>query len=330
MKKKPFFCLTPELQLQLAEEIHGKLIQNKIIEIPQDLGKGQVLFIQAIPGMALLLWNCTLDKPLKIQAYKDNTKRYIFHYDINHQPDFLTIQNKKAGIENLKDHGLTIFSNQKESFFKPPIKKEIFGIRLYIDKKLMKKFLTDNENIIQKLKMAKKNAFYDNIDGNSYLLMLSVKEKSIYEESFDAFIKGIVLQLLGNFIKKHTETPSSHNIKELEQEGLIASKNYLTSHLCEQFPSIAFLSQLAGMSGTKFKILFKKKFNTTANDFFIQEKMNLAHQMLQSGDYNTLTEIIHELHYNKLQQFTFRYLEIFKKKPSENFIKKNKKPPNIV
>ena len=260
-KESRFFCLTPELQFQFAEDISGRLIQNKIIEIPADLGKGQVLFIQAIPGMAVLLWDCHLKKNLKIKTYADNVKRYIFHYDLSDYPNFLTINDVKTAIGNSINYGLAIFNNQKDSFFEPSIEEKTFAMRLYIDRKLMRKFIENNENVIQKLKMAKKNIFCDDIDGNSLLLLLSTKEKSIYEESFDAFIKGLAIQLLSNFIKKYTspEMQASDKISESENNGLEVSKNYLLNHLQNHFPSISFLSKLAGMSNTKFKILFKTK-----------------------------------------------------------------------
>ncbi|MDR7371728.1 AraC family transcriptional regulator [Flavobacterium aquidurense] len=323
-KDSLFFSLPPELQFQFAEDIGGRLIQNKIIEIPSDLGKGQVFYIQAIPGMALLLWDCKIKKPLKIKTYKDNIQRYIFHYDLSEQPNFLIINNKKIKIGNSINLGLTVFNNQKESFFEPSMNERTFAMRLYIDHKLIQPFVTNNKNVLKKLETARKKFYCDDIDGNSLLRILSLNEKSIYDESFDAFIKGIALNLLGNFLKKYTdnETKTSDNIHKSEKEGLLSSKNYLISHLNEHFPSIAFLSKLAGMSGTKFKILFKKKFNNTANDFFIQQKMEHAHKMLQSGDYNSLTEIMHELNFNKIQPFSSRYFQIFNKKPSEDFIKK--------
>ncbi len=323
-KDSIFFCLTPELQVQFAEDIGGKLHKNKIIEIPADLGKGYVFFIQAIPGMAVLLWDCYLKKSLKIKAYKDEIKRYIFHFDLSEQTNFLTVCDKKREIGNSINYGLSIFNNQNDSYFEPSIDERTFSVRLYIEDKLMHFFVENNENIHKKLKLANKNIFSDDLDGNSLLLLLSLSEKSIDNESFDAFIKAISLQLLSNFIKKSSETQTSVDINEFEDEGLKESKNYLLNHLHSHFPSIAFLSKLANMSSTKFKILFKKKFKKTAYDLFISEKMDLANKMLESGDYNSMTEIIHELNYNKLQPFTLRYFQIFKKKPSEDFIKKEK------
>ena len=179
---------------------------------------------------------------------------------------------------------------------------------------------------MQKLKLAKSNFFKDDIDGNSLLLLVSLFEKSIHEESFDAFIKGISLQLMSCFLKKHQrESPAANKLAEFEHKGLLESKTYLKDHLQDSFPSIAFLSKIAGMSGTKFKILFKKSFHYTAHDFFIREKMNLAHKMLQSGDYDSLEQIICELQFNKIKQFFNKYFQIFKKDPSDDFIKNNKK-----
>jgi len=324
--EKLFFGLAPEYQFQFAEDIGGVLIKNKIIKIPQNLGTGHVFYIRSIPGMAILLWDCNLEKELNIKAYKDNIKRYIFHYDLSDQPNSLLIRNKKVAIGNSINYGLTILNNQTETFFQPVIKQRTFALRFYIDHKLMQIFADNDKNVMQKLKKAKNNFFRDDIDGNSLLLLVSLYEKSIYDESFDSFIKGTGLQLMSCFLKKNSEQSLSPNkLPEFDHKGLLASKEYLENHLQEQFPSITFLSKVAGMSGTKFKMLFKKVFHNTAHDFFIREKMNLAHKMLQSGDYDSLEEIIYELHFNKIKQFFNKYFQIFKKDPSDDFIKNNKK-----
>jgi len=88
---------------------------------------------------------------------------------------------------------------------------------------------------------------------------------------------------------------------------------------------------MAGMSSSKYKMIFKKRFHDTPNNLFIREKMILANKLLQSGDYETLTEIIYELNYSKLSYFCSKYYALFKRKPSEDFIKKahHKINPNL-
>ena len=76
------------------------------------------------------------------------------------------------------------------------------------------------------------------------------------------------------------------------------------------------------MSASKFKSLFKKRFNNTPKNLFIEEKLKLAQRLLQSGQYSTLTAVMYELNYTKLSYFCSKYYEQFKKRPTDDFAKK--------
>jgi AraC-like DNA-binding protein len=325
-KKKQFFCMLPYWQSQVSKNTGAEIINDTII-IPPALGEGHAFFSQVIPGIAVLLMDFTLVSPLSIERFKEDTERYIFHFDLSDHSNILTFNGKDTDIGYTINLGLSILSNQTESFFKPSIGKRTFAIRIFIDKKLMNEFtnsLPNKKQLNMTLSNLDQNCYHGNIDSNSILLGLTVKEKPILDESFDLHLRGITLQLLGNFLNKYNGQQTTKNPwAQAENERLAVAKNYLLNNLHLNFPSISFLSKMAGMSATKFKILFKKQFNTTAKKIFIKEKMSLANKMLLSGDYKSLTEILNELHYNKLENFSSSYFEIFKRKPSEDHIKKN-------
>ncbi|MDQ8015297.1 MAG: AraC family transcriptional regulator, partial [Flavobacterium nitrogenifigens] len=100
-------------------------------------------------------------------------------------------------------------------------------------------------------------------------------------------------------------------------------KNYLTNNLYGPFPSLIFLAGMAGMSASKYKSLFKKRFNNTPKNLFIEEKIKLAQKLLKSGEYSTLSEVMYELNYTKLSYFSSKYFELLKRKPTDDFLKKN-------
>lgn len=326
-KENHFYCVHPDWQQSYASEFGAALLKNKIIKAPESLGEGHTFFSQVIPGIALLFMDFTVHSPIKIKRIEEEVDRYIFHYDLSEHNNFLIIDNEKYKTGN-STNGIAIFSNQTESYLEPSMGKRTFVLRLFVDKKLMAEFLNGisikQEDLKQKLSCSTKAVFFDNLDANSILLMLSIKERSIFQESFDSFIKGIALQLLGLFFKKHSQNLTTANeITKAEIERLEISKNYLANNLYHKFPSITFLSKIAGMSPTKYKILFKKHFNITCKKLYTQEKMNLARKMLQSGEHATITEIAYEMHYNQLQQFSTSYFEVFKNKPNDDFIKKS-------
>jgi AraC-like DNA-binding protein len=221
--------------------------------------------------------------------------------------------------------GLSIFDMKDQTaYFEPGIGSRIFALSLFVDQKLISQLIENNiqkEEINSNFNFSKKNIFYNTaIDADSLLLLTALKHMAISTTSYDTNLRGISLKLLANTFSKLAESKS--NLSKIDIEGLIKTKEYLSSNIYNSFPSIDFLSKMAGMSTTKFKLLFKKYFKNTSKNLFIQEKMILANQLLQSGDYSTLNEVIREINYYKLDHFSNKYFDFFKRKPADDFVKK--------
>ncbi len=329
-----YYSLTPEWQSELAEKLEAKFINNKIIVIPESIGKGHSYFTQIIPGISVLFIDFTLNKPLKITRLKSANQLYIFHFDLSEHTNLIKINNQDYEIGSYDKLDLAIIDNQLESAFKPAVNERTIAIRLLVDKKLLHDFIKKHgkkSETINKTKVTK-NVFYHygNIDSNSVLLIRSIKDKPINSISFEPLLKGISLKLLGNFFNKFYDLNTiSSNITEVELGAINRTKEYLLNNLYGSFPSVTFLASMAGMSESKYKILFKKCFNDTPNNLFIKEKMILANTLLKSGRFNSLTEVIYELNYTKLSYFSAKYYDFFKRKPSEDLSKK-KSTTNIV
>lgn len=268
-----------------------------------------------------------LNESVKINRIKSDNQLYILHFDLSENANVIKINNIDYKIGSYDNLGLAIIDNKIESSFKPAINKRTLALRLLVDKKLLDGFLKNHpseEFSKRKIKVPKNSLYYyDNIDSNSILLIRSIKDKSVFDINFNSHLKGISLKLLGNFLNRYENSKAVENeVTELEIEAITKTKTYLLNNLYNPFPSISFLSEMAGMSPSKYKMLFKKSFSSTPNNFFIKEKMMLANKFLQSGDYTTLTEIIYELNYTKLSYFCSKYYDQFHRKPSDDFIKK--------
>jgi AraC-like DNA-binding protein len=327
-KNNTFYCLIPEWQGLIANEIGAEFLDNKIIIVPEKLGYGHVFFIEVIPGISLLLFDFVLSRPYEIFRIKNDIERYIIHLDLSESTNVLKVGDIEHEIGHCKHLGLTVIENQIESSFLPNTKERTFVLRLFVDKKLMDKLIKDScnkEQINNKITSNKRPLFYsEDMNSNTVLLISSIKEKSVFNQSFDPFIKGIGLKLLSDFLNNLTNPKNTNfEIPTLESDRLNNAKNYLLNNLTNPFPSLLTLSKIAGMSSSKFKLLFKKKFLCTPNDLFIREKMVFANALLQSGNFTSLTEIIHELNYTKLDYFSLKYFEVYHRKPSEDFIKKD-------
>jgi len=322
------YSLTPEWQLHLVEQLNTKLIDNKLINLPKDIGSGFFYFSPIMDGISVVYADFTLKESLKMTRLKSESELFIFHFDLSEQSNLIKINNIDYKIGTFNQLDLAILDNQIESTFLPPINKRLVALRLLIDKKLLHDFIqkfNTNEKYFSKSKTSKKTFYhYGNIDSNSILLIQSIKNKSVNDLSFDSFIKGISLKVLGNFFNKFYETNDENtDLTEIENESVEKTKNYLLNNLYGPFPSLTFLAGMAGMSASKYKSLFKKRFNNTPKNLFIEEKINLAQKLLRSGEYNTLTSVMYELNYTKLSYFCTKYFEQLKRKPTDDFVKKH-------
>ena len=87
------------------------------------------------------------------------------------------------------------------------------------------------------------------------------------------------------------------------------------------FPGVTVLAEMAGMSESKYKLLFKKVMKGSPNSFFLHEKLLLAQSLLQSGNFNSIREVAIEVGYSKPGYFSEAYKKAFDMLPQEIFIK---------
>jgi AraC-like DNA-binding protein len=327
MKKiSHYYSLTPEWQSEFVQKLGAKFIDGKITVIPESMGKGHSYFTQIIPGISVLFIDFTLKIPLKITRNRSDNPLYIFHFDLSEHVNLIKINNKSYEIGSYDKLDLAIIDNQIESSFKPSVNERTIAIRILVDKALLNDFIkkhSKKEEVKPNTKEGQRVFYhYGNIDSNSILLIQSIKNKSVFDLSFEPLLKGISLKLLGNFFNKFYHSQNSKNATDSELEAINKTKEYLLNNLYGLFPSVTFLASMAGMSESKYKILFKKCFNDTPNNLFIKEKMSLAQRLLKSGEFKTITNVLYELNYSKLSYFSSKYFNFFKSRPIDDFVRK--------
>ena len=322
-----YYSLHPEWQQDVANQLGTELIDDKIIVIPETIGSGFTYFTSIIPGISVLYINVSFSIQIKITRLSSENELYVFHFDLSEHTNLLKINNIDYEIGSYNKLDLAIIDNNIESSFKPAVNDKTITLRILVDKNLLNDFIMKHaikKKIVKDEDKPNSDVFYHygNIDSNSILLIQSIKDKSVYDPAFEPRLKGITLKMLGNFFNKFYSADSQkENITEIESESIAKTKEHLINHLYDPFPTVTFLAAMAGMSESKFKILFKKCYNNTPNNFFIKEKMNLAKSLLQSGNFHSLTDVVYELNYTKLSYFSSKYQEFFGTKPYDDLVK---------
>jgi AraC-like DNA-binding protein len=103
-------------------------------------------------------------------------------------------------------------------------------------------------------------------------------------------------------------------IKEIEHE--------ITKNLSKSSPSIKEMAEKAGMSVTKFKILFRETFGETPHQYIIDKKLFFAKELLQTGQYS-ITEVSYKIGFTYPSGFTRLFKSKFQFPPSVIYTNKN-------
>jgi AraC-like DNA-binding protein len=96
----------------------------------------------------------------------------------------------------------------------------------------------------------------------------------------------------------------------------------ITKNLSKRPPSINKMAEMAGMSVTKFKVMFKETFGESPHQYILDKKLFLAKELLQTGQYS-ITEVSYKIGFNYPSGFTRVFKNKFQYPPSLIYTNKN-------
>ncbi|OXA84600.1 helix-turn-helix domain-containing protein [Flavobacterium hercynium] len=317
------FSISSWLQ-NLAEQLGAEIIDEKFILIPESIGKGGFFITEVAPGLSVVIWDLVFKEAIDIKVLKADSSLFVVHYDFSDDLNLIMIDGTRYKFDYKTDLGMGVFNAALESLHHPTVGERIYAMRLLVNKKLLNVLtanrvmkMTDN-----KIKNGKKTiCFFDHIDSKSRILLQDIKSKSIFDPAFEIYLRGISFRLLSKFIDRYYNMePLVYLISEKEADLLMTTKDYLKENLLNNFVGVDVLADMAGMSVTKYKSLFKKMFLTTPNGFFVQERMILAKKLLRSKNFYSVAEIAAELKFHKTAIFNVAYFKYHGVDPCIDFI----------
>lgn len=322
------YSLTRKWQKDLAAkfiELGGEFVTDNIVKMPDKIADGCFYYTEVIPGLSVVVWDLMFKEPILVKRLKSDANLYIIHYDFSDEMNLIHVDGVKHKIGYKANLGLGVFDNATDNTFQPVVGERVFAMRLLVSKDLLKfsvaKEFAKNSNKHRIQSGKNKLFFYDHIDSESKIIMRAIKEKTFLDPGFDLYIRGVSLKLLGKFVDRYNNlTPLLHSISEKEAESLNMTKEYLLDNLFMGFPGVIFLADMADMSVSKYMSLFKKMYTTTPNNFFWREKIILTNELLKSGKFDSMSEVLEVLDNIKLSYLTEKYYRQFGKNPYEDFV----------
>lgn len=140
----------------------------------------------------------------------------------------------------------------------------------------------------------------------------------------DLLAKSYFLQfllLLIDDIQTQILSKTEKNFKEIDSRRIKEVEAQITSDFKKSTPSISEMAKMAGMSVSKFKILFYELFNSSPHQYILDKKMMYAHGLLQTGKYS-ITQVAYQVGYHHPSGFTRVFKQKFNYSPNTTYTEK--------
>ncbi|ATP55759.1 transcriptional regulator [Pedobacter ginsengisoli] len=197
-----------------------------------------------------------------------------------------------------------------------------YGISILIKKDILREYLSKAgilTEILNKVFDQKQNTVlhYTQMSSNSWHIINEFRKNTAGSLSFDLLLSALVYNLLADClddIMKKEITISK--VLRSDITMIFISQSNLVKKQEGLFPGITALAAEANMSETKYKQLYKKITGQTPNAFFLNNKLELARDLLASGQY-TIGELAEKLSFTNASHLSGQFKACFGMSPKE-------------
>lgn len=320
------FSLTPEWQQAIVDGLGNKLIDDKYLIHDGRNATGFSLFLEVMPGLSVLLMDVVYHIDVAFTRRANDAQFYLMYYDLSDQFSTRIVEGIDQKIRYSMKLGMGFMDSSMQSTLIPCPGERYYSLRIFATKALIKSLVGNFKpaDLIEKIFDEKQNTlfFYTHVDSASRLLLNELKEKDFTAPSYEMLLKGIALKVLVNSLKRARVLETSiHKMSSSDTAGILATAEYLLNDLLMDFPGLSVLADLAGMSVSKYKVLFSKIMKDSPQRFFVKEKLLLAQSLLQGGNFSSVKDVALELGFAKPGYFAAAYKKAFGNLPGDDLLK---------
>lgn len=306
------FELTPDWQQEIVDGLGNKLIDDKYLIHDGRAATGYSLFLEVMPGLSIMLMDVVYHIDVAFTREASREPLYLMYFDLNEGFSTRIMEGDGQKVRYSSNLGMGFIDSDSQTTLIPSPGERYYSLRIFASKQLINSMVGEVTLF-----------FNAHVDSASRLILNELKDRSFHEPSYELLLKGIALRILTNTLKRVRELETSvHKVSTADAAGVLVTAEYLTSDLLMDFPGLEALAEMAGMSVSKYKILFYKIMKNSPQRFFTKEKLSLAHNLLQNGTFASIKDVALELGYTKPGYFASAYKKAFGSLPSDVFVRK--------
>lgn len=288
----------------------GVAVNNNLLIIPEYLGEGSIRKLDFGPELRITMHRYLLKEDLVIKrntSGQGNDLITVFFYS-NEQPlDIAFNDDLYVQFSQRDDSAIQVTSNDLSSTIRFPANHSIHYMVVAIRPSYLTSLLASNQlNSTLQTITGSGNSFlyFERMTAETKLLLKNLSTVDM-QDSMSHFYMQIKVQELLYLIfhKLSTRENAPHqNINNSDAARLLHIRDEIIRDLSVP-PVLRELAQIAAMSETKLKQLFKQAFGTTIYNYYQQARMEEAAFLLKQGKYS-VAEVGYEMGFSNLSHFS--------------------------
>lgn len=297
-----------------AKQLEGKVDGNFII-VPESIQTGTRYILDCGEGIIAYYIDVKYHKNLHL-IQKNLSNDFVgIYYNLTEGQASVSTTNFMNDVGRWK-YNLAVIDGALESDYHVKKGSTTFALCLFIKKSMIRLFAVKN-NIhfpnLDKITDPAKNTMvrFDRMSSNSFHILNDLRKLKVGGPVFDLNLKGSVHMLVSNYLKKIAANRIIiQTVNKTDLNKIIVTQMFLIENIREPFPSIHIMATMANMSDSKFKNLFRKITGMTPNAFFMDNKLILAREMLESKQFS-ISQVSDELNFTNNSYFASKFKEHF-------------------
>lgn len=305
------FSATPDFDfLQHFARHIGARVQNDLLTMPEHLGEGYIRRLTFGQDFKITLHRYTLREDLIIKRNSSglgNELITIFFYN-NEQSLGIAFNDDPPVLFSQRDNSaIQVTSNDLNSTIRFPANHSIHYVVVAITPQYLGLLLTVGKpnSVIQTITGSGNSfLFFESMTVETKLLIKNIAAVNMNDHLSSFYMQIKVQELLYLLFHQLSsrENTTHQSINSADAERLLHIRNELLSDLSVP-PVLNELTQIAAMSETKLKQLFKQTFGNSIYNYYQQARMEEAAFLLKQGK-RSVAEVGYELGFSNLSHFS--------------------------
>lgn len=305
------FTSTPDFDFMTYFARHiGVTVNDNLLIIPEHLGQGHIRKITFGAEFKITMHHYVLKEDLIIKrntSGQGNELITIFFYSNEQALGIAYNNDAQVQFSERDESAIQVTSNDLNSTIRFPEGHTIDYVVIAIMPSYLKNLLALN-NLNSTLETitttGKTFLFFENMTAQAKLLLKNLHSVDMNDDLSQFYMQIKVQELLYLLFKKLSarENIPHQNINNADAARLLHIRNEIISDLSTP-PVLHELAQIAAMSETKLKQLFKQSFGDTIYNYYQRARMEEAAFLLKQGR-RSVAEAGYELGFSNLSHFS--------------------------